>query len=350
VATQRNHVTNLMNSLLAGAVARALLGDFSTPAPAEAPQGVLLQTFPFFHIGGMSGLYIGTTIGSKIVLMHKWDAREAVELIAKHKVTAVSGVPMVVRQMLEAAHASGSDIGSILGISAGGASVPPDLVRRIGKQFAQAASPVNGYGLTETTSAIVVNSGAEYFAHPDSVGRPVATAEVRIVDDEGRTLGHDKIGELWVRGANVVTGYWKNPSATEAAFGGGWFRTGDLGYRDTDGLHYVVDRKKDVIIRGGENVYCAEIEAALLEHELVRDVAVIGLPDAEYGERVAAIVQVADVARSGALAQELREFLAPKLAGFKIPSSIRLTEEDLPRTATGKLLKRQMRDTFAAST
>jgi acyl-CoA synthetase (AMP-forming)/AMP-acid ligase II len=284
-----------------------------------------------------------------MVLMYKWDAREAVDLIAKHKVMTVSGVPTVVRQMLEAARASGADISSLLGIAAGGASVPPDLIRKIGTQFAQATSPTNGYGLTETTSAIVTNSGAEYFAHPDSVGRPVATAEVRIVDDEGRTLGDDKIGELWIRGANVVTGYWKNPSATEAAFGGGWFRTGDLGYRDADGLHYVVDRKKDVIIRGGENVYCAEVEASLLEHDLVRDAAVIGLPDAEYGEQVVAIVQVADVARAGALAQELRDFLAPKLARFKIPSSIRLTEEDLPRTATGKILKRQLRDSFAAS-
>jgi long-chain acyl-CoA synthetase len=349
VATQRNHVTNLMNTLLAGAVARGLLGDFSTPSPTETPQMAVLQTFPFFHIGGLTGLLVGTAIGSKMVLMYKWDAREAVDLIARHKVMTVSGVPTVVRQMLEAARASGADISSLLGIAAGGASVPPDLIRKIGTQFAQATSPTNGYGLTETTSAIVVNSGAEYFAHPDSVGRPVATAEVRIVDDEGRTLGDNEIGELWIRGANVVTGYWKNPSATEAAFGGGWFRTGDLGYRDADGLHYVVDRKKDVIIRGGENVYCAEIEAALLEHELVRDAAVIGLPDAEYGEQVAAIVQVADVARAGDLAQELREFLAPKLARFKIPSSIRLTEEDLPRTATGKLLKRQLRDTFAAS-
>jgi acyl-CoA synthetase (AMP-forming)/AMP-acid ligase II len=208
---------------------------------------------------------------------------------------------------------------------------------------------VNGYGLTETTSAVVINSGAEYFAHPDSVGRPVPCAEVRIVDDEGCTLGDNAIGELWVRGPNVVPGYWKNPEATEAAFGGGWFRTGDLGYRDADGLHYVVDRKKDVIIRGGENVYCAEVEAALLEHELVRDAAVVGIPDAEYGEQVAAIVQVADVARAGNLDQELREFLAPKLARFKIPSSIRLTAEDLPRTATGKLLKRQLRESFAAS-
>jgi len=349
VATQRNHVTNLMNALLLGTVARGLMGDFSTPSPTEMPQTASLQTFPFFHIGGLTGLLVGTAIGSKLVLMYKWDAREAVELIAKHKVTGLSGVPTVVRQMLEAARSSGADVSSILGISAGGASVPPDLIDKIGKQFAHAASPVNGYGLTETTSAVVINSGAEYFAHPDSVGRPVPCAEVRIVDDAGHTLGDNEIGELWVRGPNVVPGYWKNPEATEAAFGGGWFRTGDLGYRDAEGLHYVVDRKKDVIIRGGENVYCAEVEAALLEHDLVRDAAVIGLPDAEYGEQVAAIVQVADVARAGHLDQELREFLAPKLARFKIPSSIRLTEAELPRTATGKLLKRQLRDSFAAS-
>jgi acyl-CoA synthetase (AMP-forming)/AMP-acid ligase II len=347
VATHGNNVTNIMNSLLAGAVARGLLGDFSTPAPTAMPQGAGLQTFPFFHIGGLTGLYVGTAVGSKLALLYKWDPREAVDLIAKHKLSAVSGVPIVVRQLLEAARASGVDISSILGVASGGASVPPDLIRQIGKQFQQQASPANGYGLTETTSAVVTNSGLEYFEHPDSIGRPTPTTDVIIVDDAGRALADNEIGELWIRGPNVVMGYWKNPEATEAAFGNGWFRTGDLGYRDANGLHYVVDRKKDVIIRGGENVYCAEVEAALLEHTLVRDVAVVGLPDADYGEQVAAVVQVQDAARADHLPDELKAFLGEKLARFKIPTYFQLTEEELPRTATGKILKRQLRDMFA---
>ena len=139
-----------------------------------------------------------------------------------------------------------------------------------------------------------------------------------------------------------------NPEATEAAFGGGWFRTGDLGYRSGEGLYYVVDRKKDVVIRGGENVYCAEVEAAILEHAMVRDVAIVGLPDPEYGEQVAAVIQVADLAEAATLPDELRAMLMTKLARFKVPTSYKLTLDDLPRTATGKVLKRDLREMFAA--
>jgi len=347
VATHRNHVTNIMNTLLGGAVARGLMGDFSEIQPHQMPQGGSLQTFPYFHIGGMSGLYVSTVMGSKVALQYKWNPVEAVQLVEKHKLQSVAGVPIVVRQLLEAARDSGADVSSLLGIASGGASVPPDLIRQIGKQFDQKAMPGNGYGLTETTSAVISNGGMDYFAHPDSVGRPVACCEAKVVDDAGKTLGDNEVGEIWLRGPNVIPGYWKNPVATEAAFGGGWFRSGDLGYRDGDGFYYVVDRKKDVIIRGGENVYCAEVEAAILEHPMVKDVAVIGLPDPEYGEQVAAVIQVADEARAAALPAELREKLSATLAKFKIPSSYKLQETELPRNATGKVLKRELREMFS---
>ncbi len=346
VATQRNHITNIMNSLLGGAVARAMAGD-AAPDPATAPQPAVLQTFPFFHIGGLTGLYVGTALGAKMALMYKWDPAEAVRLVEKYKLMSVSGVPIVVRQLLESARSSGADVSSLIGIAAGGASVPPDLIRQINAQFESRAMPGNGYGLTETTSAVITNGGLDYFAHPDSIGRPVANCDVRIVDDQGNDLPTATIGELWIRGPNVIPGYWKNPAATEAAFGEGWFRTGDLGYHDSEGLYYVVDRKKDVIIRGGENVYCAEVEAAILEHPLVKDVAVVGLPDPEYGEQVAAVIQVASAAASAKLPDELRKSLAATLAKFKIPSSYKLTEYELPRTATGKVLKRELRELFA---
>lgn len=347
VATHRNHVTNYMNTLLAGALAKGLLGDFSPLNFKDAPQSGILQTFPFFHIGGMSGLYLATGTGAKVALMYKWHPADGVELVQKHRLSSVAGVPMVVRQLLEHARDSGADVSSLVGIASGGASVPPDLIRQIGKQFEMKTSPSNGYGLTETTSAIVTNSGMDYHAQPDSIGRPVATADVKIVDEFGNALGEDKVGELLVRGPNVVSGYWNNPQATEIAFGGGWFRTGDLGYRDARGFHYVVDRKKDVIIRGGENVYCAEVEAAILEHPMVKDVAVIGVPDAKYGEQVAAVIQVRDAASSDDLPAELRAGLASSLAQFKLPTAFRLTESDLPRTATGKVLKRELRALFS---
>jgi long-chain acyl-CoA synthetase len=168
---------------------------------------------------------------------------------------------------------------------------------------------------------------------------------VRIVDENGRDVATSEIGEIWIRGPNVIPGYWWNPAATEAAFGGGWFRTGDLGLRDAHGLYYVVDRMKDVIIRGGENVYCAEVEAALLEHPRVRDAAVVGLPHQDYGEEVAAVIQVA-AEDLGLPTDEIRESLADRLARFKIPTAIRLVEGELPRTATGKILKRELRTRY----
>jgi long-chain acyl-CoA synthetase len=347
VATHRNHVTNIMNTLLGGAVARGLLGDFTEIQPHQNPQGGSLQTFPYFHIGGMSGLYVSTVMGSKVALQYKWNPLEAVQLVEKHKLSSVAGVPIVVRQLLEAARDSGADVSSLIGIASGGASVPPDLINQINKQFDQKAMPGNGYGLTETTSAVISNGGLEYFARPDSVGRPVPVCEAKVVDDNGNALGDNEIGEIWLRGPNVIPGYWKNPTATEAAFGGGWFRSGDLGYRDDEGFYYVVDRKKDVIIRGGENVYCAEVEGAILGRPGIKDCAVIGIPDPEYGEKVAAVIQVPDVARAQGLPDELKEALSVNLAKFKIPTAFKLTEADLPRTATGKVLKRELREMFA---
>ena len=349
VATQRNHMTNFMNTMLAGAVARGMADDFSIIDPLDMPQAGTLQTFPYFHIGGLTGLYLATATGSKVALMYRWDPVEAVRLVETHRLSSVSGVPIVVRQLLETARNSGADVSSLIGVTSGGAPVPPDLIRRIESQFGGKTLPGNGYGLTETTSAIITNGGADYFANPDSIGRPVPTCDAIIVDDQGRALGEHEIGELWVRGPNVIPGYWQNPEATEAAFGGGWFRTGDLGYRDENGLHYVVDRKKDVVIRGGENVYCAEVEAAILEHPMVRDVAIVGLPDPEYGEQVAAVIQVADAAEAATLPDLLRPLLMTRLARFKVPTSYKITEADLPRTATGKVLKRELRDMFARS-
>jgi acyl-CoA synthetase (AMP-forming)/AMP-acid ligase II len=348
VANQRNHVTNIYNTMLGGQIARHLAGLADQPPDPDAPQPGALQTFPFFHIGGLSGLYVSTVFGSKLALMYKWVPAEGVRLVETYKLSSVAGAPIVVRQLLETAMETKADISSLIGIASGGAPVPPDLVRTIGERFEQKAAPGNGYGLTETTSAIIANSGADYLANPESVGRPAATADIRIVDDDGNEAPQGSVGEVWIRGPNVIPGYWNNPEATEAAFGGGWFRSGDLGYRDAEGFYYVVDRKKDVIIRGGENVYCAEVEAALLEHPLVKDATVVGVPDKMYGEEVGALVQVrAEDNRSGTV-DELKESLGPKLARFKIPTFFELTEEDLPRTATGKVLKREIREKWFA--
>ena len=343
VASQRNHISNIYNTLLAGALARVVN---NIPDDFVATQAGVLQTFPFFHIGGLTGLYMGTVMGSKMALMYKWNPQEAVDLIEAHGLTSAGGVPIVVRQLLEAATASGKTLSTLVGLGSGGAPVPPDLIKRIESQLEAKAMPGNGYGLTETTSAVVTNGGLEYFAHPNSVGRVVPSHDIRFVDDHGADVARGDIGELWFRGPNVILGYWGNPDATEAAFGGGWFRTGDLGYIDPEGMVYVVDRKKDVIIRGGENVYCAEVEAALLAHPKVRDATVVGLPSAEWGEEVAAVLQVDPENQSEGLAREIAADLAATMARFKIPTTFQITDADLPRTATGKVLKRDIRNQF----
>lgn len=345
----RNHITNLMNGQLGGAVMRAVAGvpNPDQPPPVEgSAQAGALQTFPFFHIAGVSGIYSAVANGSKLALMYKWVPAEGVRLVETHKLSSAAGVPMVMRQLLEHARESGADLSSLAGVAAGGAPVPPDLIKRIGDQFQSRASAGNGYGLTETTSAVISNGGPEYFAHPDSIGRPGTTAQIRIVGEDGQDVAQGDIGELWVRGPNVIPGYWRNPEATEAAFGGGWFRTGDLGYVDEAGLHYVVDRAKDVILRGGENVYSAEVEAAILPLPGVKDVAVLGLPHDIYGEEVAAVIQMRPEAITPGAEARIAQALEADMARFKIPTRIILTADELLRTGTGKLLKRELKSLY----
>jgi long-chain acyl-CoA synthetase len=342
IATQRNHVTNLRNTELNGAIALKVAG---VQPPADPPQVSMLQTFPFFHIGGLTGLYVATAFGAKLALMYKWDTAEAAEVIEREKVNAGGMVPTLLRRLLDHAQAHGLTFPTLAGMSSGGAPVPPDLIQRIEGQFERRVSPANGYGLTETTSAVVINSGEEYFQHPDSVGRVVPGADLRIVDPEsGRDQPVRALGELWFRGPNVVRGYWNKPAETAAAFTEGWFHTGDLGFVDDDGLVYVVDRLKDVIIRSGENVYCAEVEAVLFEHPAVADVAVVGLPHQSWGEEVAAVVELQPGVAAGP--SDLQEHVARRLASFKVPTKVILVDEGLPRTATGKVLKRELRQRF----
>ena len=323
MATHRNHVTNLMNTLLGGAVARAMAGLTAPPDP-NAPQPGALADLPLLpHRGLERPLHRRRDRHRNSPSCTNGRRSRACGSSRTHGLTSVAGVPIVVRQLLEAARNSGAALGTLMGVASGGAPVPPDLIRTIGEQFQARAAPGNGYGLTETTSAIIANGGADYLAHPDSIGRPGVTADVRIVDESGRDVATGEIGELWLRGPNVIPGYWKNPEATEAAFGGGWFRSGDLGLRDEAGLYYVVDRMKDVIIRGGENVYCAEVEAALLEHPRVRDAAVVGLPHQDYGEEVAAVIQVA----AGALRQRRRHPREP----LRSPGAVQDPDHHPPR-------------------
>ncbi|MEZ5248443.1 MAG: AMP-binding protein [Ilumatobacteraceae bacterium] len=307
-----------------------------------------LLTLPLFHVGGLQSFLLPfTASGGKVVLMYKWDADQAVDLIDREQVTSLAGVPTTVFQLLEAAAAKGSELASLTGLSSGATLVPPELVRRIDEQSKSRVAPGNGYGLTETSGAAIANFGPAYVARPDSVGLPISPViEVRIADDQGSPLPAGEVGEIWLKGPTVIKGYFNLPEATAAAFTDGWFHTGDAGRLDDEGYLYVVDRLKDVVIRGGENIYAAEVEAALYEHPDVTEAAIIGIPHPRLGEEVGAVVRVRE--GSTLSADDVRAHVGERLAAFKVPSQVWISGDELPRNATGKVLKRQLRESLTA--
>ena len=343
VGSNRNHITNVWNGLFRAAQ-NAALADPSAPRPAKK-QPKALWTFPFFHIAGVTGVSVAPATGGALVTQYKWDPADALHLIEKHAITQISGVPAVIRSLLEHPDYSKHDLSSLSSISQGGSPVPPDSIARIQSDFSGKVSPTNGYGLTETTSAVVGNAGKAYFGKKDSVGQPMIGTDIRIVDEEGNDLPLGKVGEVWIQSPMNVRGYWNKPEATEKAFTNGWFHTGDAGYVDDDGFLYVVDRIKDMVIRGGENVYCAEVEAAVFEHESVADCAVFGVPHPTLMEEVALVV----VPKGGfgeSATEGLLAHLRGRLSAFKVPSHVFWTNDPLPRNATGKVLKKDLRDTY----
>ncbi|KQX57950.1 MULTISPECIES: class I adenylate-forming enzyme family protein [unclassified Streptomyces] len=333
VATHLAQAGAAMNPRYFAAAAALARGD----VPGTGPAPVSLTTFPFFHVAAFTSFYAVMAAGGTLVMMRKWDADRALELIRAHGVTHYAGVPTTALQLLEAARAAGDDLATLTLLSTGGAAAPPGIVAGITEGYGERVEPRNGYGLTETCGGVLSNVGAEYRAHPGSVGRPTPTTEVRIEapDAEG-------VGELWLRGQALVRGYWGNEEATRAAFSeDGWFRTGDLARVDADGRVTVVDRLTDMVIRGGENVYCVEVEGVLQGHPDVLDAAVLGVPHPLLGEEVAAVVRL----RPGATtdAEDLRTYVGGRLAAFKVPARVVVREEELPRNPTGKLLKRELR-------
>ncbi|MCX4847391.1 class I adenylate-forming enzyme family protein [Streptomyces sp. NBC_00893] len=304
--------------------------------PGQGPAPVSLLTFPFFHVAAFTGFYAAMAAGGTLVLMRKWDAEEALRLIREHGVTHYAGVPATALQLLAAAEQAGDGLEGLQMLNTGGAAAPPDLVARHGNRI----EPRNGYGLTETSGGVLANFGAEYRLHPGSVGRPTPTTEVRIAGPAGEALPEGEVGELWLRGQSLVRGYWRDEAATARAFTDGWFRTGDLAVV-REGRVSVVDRIKDMVIRGGENVYCVEVEAVLHDHPDVEDAAVLGVPHPVLGEEVAAVVCL----RAGAAVtvEELRAHVGRSLAAFKVPAHVLVREEPLPRNPTGKILKRELR-------
>jgi long-chain acyl-CoA synthetase len=343
LGTQRNICSNLLSLVFSNARS-GLRNSAKADAPAADPttQNTYLLSVPFFHATGCHSVLVANlAFGGKIVIMHKWDAERALELIERERVTTFGGVPAMVWQVLEHPDFDKRDTSSVRSIGYGGAPAPPELVRRIEAMF-PGRTPSNGYGLTETSSVTTMNAGDESLAKPESVGEPVAVCDVIVVDPEGNPVPTGEVGELWIKGPNVVKGYWNKPEATEAAFGGGWFRSGDGAKLDDEGFVYIVDRIKDMVIRGGENVYCAEIEAAMFEHPEVSDVAIIGVPHDVLGEEVGAVVL--RTPGSTVTAEALQQHVRDRLAAFKVPTHFFFRDEPMPRNPQGKILKRELKE------
>jgi long-chain acyl-CoA synthetase len=342
LGTHRNMVTNLVS--LGYCTSRAELRKGNVPPslsgePLEKT-GALLSV-PFFHATGChSVLVANSAAGNKLVIMHKWDPERAIELIEREKLRSFGGVPAMVWQVLESPAFAKHDLSTVKSIGYGGAPAAPELVARIRQAFPDVTSS-NGYGLTETSSVTTMNAGPDYQRKPDSVGQPVPICDVKTVDAMGNPVAPGEIGELWIKGPNVIKAYWNKPEATAQTITDGWLHSGDLARIDDEGFVYIVDRAKDMVIRGGENVYSVEVEDALYSHPAVMDAAVIGLPHRVLGEEVGAVVQVkpgTEVSEA-----ELQAHCRARIAAFKVPVRIDIRTEPLPRNANGKILKRELK-------
>ncbi len=343
VSTHRAVLSSLMAFAARGAV--NALRDPSEPDP-DKPQPAVMLPVPLFHVTGLVPVMLGAFVGgSKLVMTYKWDPDRALELIERERVTNFVGVPTMSWDLLEAATFEQRDTSSLLAVGGGGAPMPPELVKRIEDNFSK-GRPSLGYGMTETNAYGPGNAGDDFLAHPTSTGRAVPIMDLRVTDPVGDVLPPGETGEIWFRGPMLIRGYWNRPDATADTIVDGWLRSGDIGHIDTDGFVYVSDRAKDMVLRGGENIYSAEVEAAIYEHPAVYEAAVYGVPHERLGEELACHVMVKEGERLDAA--ELQRFVGERLANFKVPSRVTIVTEQLPRNASGKILKRELRDALIA--
>ncbi len=349
--THRGAVSNLLN--LGFWNAMTVTAGMKAVAAGETPAGADKQAgesnpgsvlaVPLFHVTGCNCcLHPVTAQGGRLILMYRWDAGVALELIEKERPSTFTGVPTMARELINHPDFETRDTSSLSHLGGGGAAVQPDLVHKIEKKID--GRPSTGYGLTEVNGVIAMNSAHFFTAKPESTGPVVPILESRIVSEDGEDQEAGQLGELWVRGGNVFRGYLNRPEANEEILTDGWFHTGDIGYLDGDGFLFLVDRAKDMVLRGGENVYSAEVEAAIYEHPSVAEAAVFAVPDERLGEAVG--VAIVKLPGAQLTAEELQNHVRTLIASFKVPEHIWFSEEPLPRNANGKFLKRELRETL----
>ncbi len=345
VSTHRAVVNGLMGFWANSTILQARSGKDPLGGSGHAPCFILIV--PLFHVTGCVPVMLSCFgMKFKLVMMHRWDPETALRLIEAERVTTFVGVPTQSWDMLESPAFAKYDTSSLASVGGGGAPAPAKLVDRVEKGFSK-GRPNIGYGMTETNAFGPGNTGDDYVTHPTSTGRArVSIMDIEIRDEDGNALPAGERGEIWMRGPNLIRGYWNKPEATAETIVDGWLASGDLGRIDDEGFLYIEDRAKDMVLRAGENVYCAEVEGAIYEHPDVYEAAVFGVPHERLGEEVGCVIM--RKAGSTLTEEELRDFLGESLAGFKVPSRIAFSTEQLPRNASGKILKRTLRDTWFA--
>ncbi|WP_332770354.1 class I adenylate-forming enzyme family protein [Phenylobacterium sp.] len=346
LATQRGVNSNIMAAAVSGARAFLRRGEAPPQPDPNGPQRSSLISVPFFHVTGcFAVLNPSLAGGAKLVMMHKWDVIRAFELIEREKVQSAGGVPTIAWQLIEHPARANYDLSSLEAVAYGGAPSAPELVRKIKETFPKSAAG-NGWGMTETCATVTTHGAEDYANRPDSCGPavPVSDLEIRDPADGKTVLAPNQVGELWARGPQVVKGYWNKPEATAQTFVDGWVRTGDLARLDEEGFCFIIDRAKDMLIRGGENIYCIEVENVLYDHPAVMDAAIVGIPHRTLGEEPGAVVTLKPGA--SATEAELRAHVAEHLAAFKVPVKVKFWHETLPRNANGKILKNELKKLF----
>lgn len=342
--SHRAALTGLLLSQMAGAmIAIRMAGPaaLAMPRPQQAP----LLAFPLFHVSGCHATFLAALAsGSRLISAPRWEPDRVVDLIRDEGVTSVSGSPAMIWDLIQAKDRAGVDLPTLSSVSTGGQAQPVNLLEAIVAAFPRAVVGT-GFGSTETAGAIAMHTGDDYLGHPRAAGRVLSLAEVRIRDRSGADLPPGSPGEIVVRGPMVMSGYWSDPASNSRALKGGWFHTGDVGVLDPAGNLTILDRLTDMVISGGENIYCAEVEAALQQHGDVVEAAAFGLPDDRLGERLVAVVRPCP---GGVISGDaVRAGLSGLLADYKIPTAIFVTDQGLPRNALGKVEKRALRATFS---
>ncbi|MBN7798822.1 class I adenylate-forming enzyme family protein [Parahaliea mediterranea] len=305
-----------------------------------------LLAVPLFHVSGCYAVFLGNLRGGrKLSIMYKWNPEQALDIIARERITVFTGVPAMTLALLESPRFADSDTSSLFALGAGGAACPPHLKDLIYDKLPD-AYPGTGYGMTETNATGSSCTGAAFRLRPNAAGTLSPIVEVKTVGENGNALPRGETGEIYIKSPTNVQQYWNLPEASANTFVDGWVATGDVGYVDDLDFLYIVDRIKDMVIRGGENIYPVEVEGVLLGHPAVLEATVFGVPHEQWGEELIASVHLGD---DSATEEELRAHVAGHLAGFKVPARILISGDELPKNATGKVLKKAVKEQYLAA-